>query len=73
MVWEVAYYVLVVDPKWRDRGPSGAEYLLIACLNPCVSQCSKAKMGETQPPYNTPGDHVRSYTLIGVRKVHTKA
>jgi transposase len=33
-------------PKRGDQGPSVGEYLLIACLNRCVSPCSKAKMGE---------------------------
>lgn len=33
-------------PKRGDQGPSVGEYLLIACLNRCVSPVSKAKMGE---------------------------
>jgi transposase len=33
-------------PKRGDQGPSVGEYLLIACLNRCVSPSSKAKMGE---------------------------
>src|SRR6266496_4594539 len=41
--------VAIIDrhvPKRGDQGPSVGEYLLIACLNRCVSPCSKAKMGE---------------------------
>jgi len=33
-------------PKRGDQGPSVGEYLLIACLNRCVSPVSKARMGE---------------------------
>ena len=33
-------------PKRGDQGPSVGEYLLIACLNRCVSPCSKAKMAD---------------------------
>ena len=41
--------VAIIDrhvTKRGDQGPSVGEYLLIACLNRCVSPCSKAKMGE---------------------------
>ena len=33
-------------PKRGNQGPSVGEYLMFACLNRCVSPCSKAKMGE---------------------------
>lgn len=33
-------------PKRGDQGPTVGEYLLIACLNRCVSPVSKAKMSE---------------------------
>jgi transposase len=33
-------------PKRGDQGPTVGQYLLIACLNRCVSPRSKAKMGE---------------------------
>lgn len=47
-------------PKRGDQGPSVGEYLLIACLNRCVSPVSKTKMGQWY-------DHTVLPRLLGVK------